>query len=273
MVDQVLALDGQQRWMLLAPVVRERKGEHVQVFEQLRAQGYVRVRVDGVVHEIDAVPPLALRVKHTIEAVIDRFRPREDLKQRLAESFETALKLGDGMATVMSLDQPNEPAQLFSSKYSCPLCDYALPELEPRLFSFNAPMGACSGCDGLGVAEFFDPSRVVTHPELSLAAGAVRGWDRRNAYYFQLIASLARHYGFDVDAPWYSRRSCMAAAKSRSTSPTSPRPAAVASASTVLKAWFRTCSGATAKLNRPPCARSWPSTFPSAPARNATARA
>ncbi|MGN0863643.1 MAG: excinuclease ABC subunit UvrA, partial [Stenotrophomonas koreensis] len=166
MVDQVLALDGQQRWMLLAPVVRERKGEHVQVFEQLRAQGYVRVRVDGVVHEIDAVPPLALRVKHTIEAVIDRFRPREDLKQRLAESFETALKLGDGMATVMSLDQPDEPAQLFSSKYSCPLCDYALPELEPRLFSFNAPMGACSGCDGLGVAEFFDPSRVVTHPEL-----------------------------------------------------------------------------------------------------------
>ena len=204
MVDQVLALDGGQRWMLLAPVVRERKGEHVQVFEQLRAQGYVRVRVDGVVHEIDAVPPLALRVKHTIEAVIDRFRPREDLKQRLAESFETALKLGDGMATVMSLDQPDEPAQLFSSKYSCPLCDYALPELEPRLFSFNAPMGACSGCDGLGVAEFFDPARVVTHPELSLAAGAVRGWDRRNAYYFQLIASLARHYGFDVDAPWDS---------------------------------------------------------------------
>src|SRR5574344_1012832 len=204
MVDQVLALDGGQRWMLLAPVVRERKGEHVQVFEQLRAQGYVRVRVDGVVHESDAVPPLALRVKHTIEAVIDRFRPREDLKQRLAESFETALKLGDGMALVMSLDQPDEPAQLFSSKYSCPLCDYALPALEPRLFSFNAPMGACSGCDGLGVAEFFDPARVGTHPELSLAAGAVRGWDRRNAYYFQLIASLAKHYGFDVDAPWDS---------------------------------------------------------------------
>ena len=204
MVDQVLELDGEQRWMLLAPVIRERKGEHVQVFEQLRAQGYVRVRVDGVVHEIDAVPPLALRVKHTIEAVIDRFRPREDLKQRLAESFETALKLGDGMASVMSLDKPDEPAQLFSAKYSCPLCDYALPELEPRLFSFNAPMGACAGCDGLGVSEFFDPARVVTHPELSLAAGAVRGWDRRNAYYFQLIASLARHYGFDVDAPWDS---------------------------------------------------------------------
>ncbi len=202
MVDQVLALDPEQRWMLLAPVVRERKGEHAQVFEQLRAQGYVRVRVNGELHEIDAVPPLALRQKHTIEAVIDRFRPREDIKQRLAESFETALKLGDGMAMVMSLDDPTAPAQLFSSKYSCPVCDYSLPDLEPRLFSFNAPMGACPSCDGLGVAEFFDPARVVAHPELSLAAGAVRGWDRRNAYYFQLVNSLARHYRFDVDTPW-----------------------------------------------------------------------
>jgi len=202
MVDQVLALDPEQRWMLLAPVVRERKGEHAQVFEQLRAQGYVRVRVNGGLHEIDAVPALALRQKHTIEAVIDRFRPREDIKQRLAESFETALKLGDGMAMVMSLDKPDAAPQLFSSKYSCPVCDYSLPELEPRLFSFNAPMGACPSCDGLGVAEFFDPARVVAHPELSLAAGAVRGWDRRNAYYFQLVNSLARHYRFDVDVPW-----------------------------------------------------------------------
>ena len=207
MVDQVLALDHaentrDQRWMLLAPVVRERKGEHAQVFDQLRAQGFVRVRVNGELHEIDAVPALALRQKHTIEAVIDRFRPREDIKQRLAESFETALKLGDGMAMVMSLDDAAAAPQLFSSKYSCPVCDYSLPELEPRLFSFNAPMGACPSCDGLGVAEFFDPARVVAHPELSLAAGAVRGWDRRNAYYFQLINSLARHYRFDVDAPW-----------------------------------------------------------------------
>ena len=207
MVDQVLALGDaeatrEQRWMLLAPVVRERKGEHAQVFEQLRAQGFVRVRVNGELHEIDAVPALALRQKHTIEAVIDRFRPREDIKQRLAESFETALKLGDGMAMVMSLDDAAAAPQLFSSKYSCPVCDYSLPELEPRLFSFNAPMGACPSCDGLGVAEFFDPARVVAHPELSLAAGAVRGWDRRNAYYFQLINSLARHYRFDVDAPW-----------------------------------------------------------------------
>ncbi len=204
MVDQVLTLDPEQRYMLLAPVIRERKGEHAQVFDQLRAQGFVRVRVDGELYEIDEVPALTLRQKHTIEAVIDRFRPREDIKQRLAESFETALKLGDGMATVMALDAADSTPQLFSSKYSCPVCDYALPELEPRLFSFNSPVGACPGCDGLGVAEFFDPNRVVVHPELSLAAGAVRGWDRRNAYYFQLIASLAKHYKFDVDASWQS---------------------------------------------------------------------
>jgi len=204
MVDQILALDPQQRWMLLAPVVQGRKGEHVQVLEQLRAQGFVRVRVDGELYEIDDVPPLALRIKHTIEAVIDRFRVRIDLKQRLAESIETALKLGDGMASVVSLDNPEVPPQLFSSKYSCPVCDYALPVLEPRLFSFNAPAGACPSCDGLGVAEFFDPARVVLHPELSLAAGAVRGWDRRNAYYFQLIQTLAKHYKFDVETPWRS---------------------------------------------------------------------
>ncbi|MDQ2703114.1 MAG: excinuclease ABC subunit UvrA [Pseudomonadota bacterium] len=207
MVDQVLALQkdparAEQRWMLLAPVIRERKGEHAQVFDQLRAQGFVRVRVDGVLHEIDAVPPLALRQKHTIEAVIDRFKVRDDLQQRLSESFETALKLGDGMAIVQSIDDTAAPPLLFSSKYSCPVCDYSLPELEPRLFSFNAPMGACPSCDGLGVSEFFDPTRVVVHPELSLAAGAVRGWDRRNAYYFQLIASLAKHYAFSVDLPW-----------------------------------------------------------------------
>jgi len=204
MVDQAIALDPEQRYMLLAPVIRERKGEHAQVFEQLRAQGFVRVRVDGALYEIDAVPPLALRVKHTIEAVIDRFKPREDIKQRLAESFETALKLGDGMAQVMSLDKDDAAPLLFSSKYSCPVCDYSLPELEPRLFSFNSPVGACPTCDGLGVAEFFDPARVVVHPELSLAAGAVRGWDRRNAYYFQLIQSLAKHYKFNVDTPWQS---------------------------------------------------------------------
>ncbi|HEX5757146.1 MAG TPA: excinuclease ABC subunit UvrA, partial [Arenimonas sp.] len=202
MVDSVLALPEERRYMLLAPVVRERKGEHAQVFDQLRAQGFVRVRVNGRLYELDAVPTLQLRQKHSIEAVVDRFKPRDDLKQRLAESFETALKLGDGMAIVSEIDDENATPLLFSSKFSCPVCEYALPELEPRLFSFNSPNGACPSCDGLGVAQFFDPARVVVHPELSLAAGAVRGWDRRNAYYFQLIASLARHYRFDVDAPW-----------------------------------------------------------------------
>jgi len=207
MVDTVLAMasdpaKAEQRWMLLAPVIRERKGEHAQVFEQLKAQGYVRVRVDGVLYEIDALPTLTLRQKHTIEAVVDRFKVREDIRQRLAESFETALKLGDGMAIVQSLDDGDAEPLLFSSKYSCPVCDYALPELEPRLFSFNSPVGACPTCDGLGVAQFFDPARVVTHPELSLAAGAVRGWDRRNAYYFHMIQSLAKHYGFKVDTHW-----------------------------------------------------------------------
>ncbi|URX61043.1 excinuclease ABC subunit UvrA [Luteibacter anthropi] len=202
MVDTALALDADKRWMLLAPVIRERKGEHVQVFEQLRAQGFVRARVDGEVYDLDAVPPLTLRQKHTIEAVIDRFRPREDIKQRLAESFETALRLGDGIVILVDMDDAKAPEQLFSSRYSCPLCDYSLPELEPRLFSFNSPVGACPTCDGLGVTQVFDPARVVNHPELSLAGGAIRGWDRRNAYYYQMIVSLAKYYGFDPETPW-----------------------------------------------------------------------
>ncbi|WNL44749.1 excinuclease ABC subunit UvrA [Dyella sp. BiH032] len=202
MVDATLALDPEKRFMLLAPVIRERKGEHVQVFEQLRAQGFVRARVDGTVYELDAVPPLTLRQKHTIEVVIDRFRPRDDIKQRLAESFETALRLGDGLAILADMDDAKAPEQLLSSRYSCPVCDYSLPELEPRLFSFNSPVGACPTCDGLGVTQVFDAARVVGHPELPLSGGAVRGWDRRNAHYFQLIISLANHYGFDVDAPW-----------------------------------------------------------------------
>jgi len=202
MVDQVLTLDTQQRWMLLAPVIRESKGEHVHVFDQLRAQGFVRVRVDGQLYDIDQVPPLALRNKHTIEAVIDRFRPREEIKQRLTESFETALKLGEGIATVVSLDKSDTPPHLFSSKYSCPVCDYAIADLEPRMFSFNAPTGACPACDGMGITEFFDPAKVVLNTDLSLASGAVRGWDRRNTWYFQLIKSLSKHYKFSVDTPW-----------------------------------------------------------------------
>ena len=219
MVDSTLALNPEHRYMLLAPVIRERKGEHVQVFEQLRAQGFVRARVDGGVYDLDAVPPLTLRQKHTIEVVVDRFRPREDIKQRLAESFETALRLGDGLVILADLDaaqgranaasagsagaaHTDQADQMLSSRYSCPVCDYSLPELEPRLFSFNSPIGACPGCDGLGVTQVFDAARVVGHPELPLSAGAVRGWDRRNAHYFQLILSLAAHYGFDVDTPW-----------------------------------------------------------------------
>ncbi len=182
----------------------------MQVFDQLRAQGFLRARVDGSVHELDAVPSLALRQKHTIEVVVDRFRPRAEIKQRLAESFETALRLGEGLVILVDMDAAAAAGEaataagetLFSSRYSCPICDYSLPELEPRLFSFNSPIGACPACDGLGSSEFFDPARVVVHPHLSLAAGAVRGWDRRNAYYFQLILSLAKHYRFDVDTPW-----------------------------------------------------------------------
>jgi excinuclease ABC subunit A len=202
MVDATLALDPEKRCMLIAPVVRERKGEHVQVFEQLRAQGFVRVRVDGHVHELDAVPPLALRQKHTIEVVIDRFRPKVDIKQRLAESFETAQRLGEGIAVLVDLEDAKAAEVTFSSRFSCPICDYSLPELEPRLFSFNSPVGACPTCDGLGITQFFDPARAVVNVQLSLAAGAVRGWDRRNPYYFQLILALAKHYTFDVDTPW-----------------------------------------------------------------------
>ena len=165
MVDAVLALEPDTRFMLLAPIVRERKGEHVQIFEQLRAQGFVRARVDGDVYELDAVPSLALRQKHTIEVVIDRFRPRADIKQRLAESFETALRLGEGIVILANLDNPKAAEVTFSSRFSCPICDYSRSELEPRLFSFNSPVGACPGCDGLGITQFFDPSRVVVNPQ------------------------------------------------------------------------------------------------------------
>lgn len=202
MVDDILALDQTERWMLLAPVVRDRKGEHAHVFEQLRAQGFVRVRVDGQLYDIEDVPSLTIRQKHSIDVVIDRFRVDPENKQRLTESVELAMKLGEGMASLHSIDNPDLAPRIFSSKYSCPICDYALPTLEPRLFSFNAPSGACPRCDGLGVSTFFDPNRVVLHADLSLAHGAVRGWDRKNTHYFQLISALAKHYGFDVETPW-----------------------------------------------------------------------
>ena len=202
MVDQVLALPEGTRLILLAPVVRDRKGEHTHLLAELRSRGFIRARIDGEVCELDDPPALDLRRKHTIEAVIDRFKVRDDLRLRLAESFETALKLADGSAKVAFMDEPEREPLLFSDRFACPVCGYSIPQLEPRLFSFNNPAGACASCDGLGVQQFFDPERVVAHPHLSLAGGAVRGWDRRNAYYFQLIRSLADHYGFDVETAW-----------------------------------------------------------------------
>ena len=203
MVDQVLAMDPKVRFMLVAPVVKERKGEHVQLLQQLQAQGFTRLRVNGVLYDdIEQVPKLGLRIKHTIEVVVDRFRVSADIKQRLAEGFESALRLGEGMAMVRSMDDESAPPVLFSSKFSCPVCDYSLAELEPRLFSFNAPVGACPSCDGLGVSEFFDPDRVLSDPGKSLAQGALHGWSPSNPYNYALIKSLSRHYGFSLDMPW-----------------------------------------------------------------------
>jgi excinuclease ABC subunit A len=202
MVDQVLALPEGSRLMLLAPVVQGRKGEHLQVLEELRAQGFVRARIDGEVFELDQPPRLDLRHPHVIEVVVDRFKVRPQIQQRLAESFETALQLSDGLARIAPIDHPHGEETVFSARFACPACGYSLAELEPRLFSFNNPVGACPACDGLGNQQFFDPEHVVAHPELSLAGGAVRGWDRRNAYYFQLITALAEHYRFDIETPF-----------------------------------------------------------------------
>jgi excinuclease ABC subunit A len=202
MVDQVLKLPDGTAAVLLAPLVSARKGEHAAELEKLAAQGFVRVRIDGRIHEIDDAPKLDPKKKHTMEAVIDRFRVKRDVGQRLAESFETALRLADGVAKVAFLDEPAREELVFSSRHACPVCGYSVPPLEPKLFSFNNPSGACPDCDGLGCKEFFDRERVVGHPHLSLAGGAIRGWDRRNAYYFQLIQSLARTYEFDIETPW-----------------------------------------------------------------------
>ena len=202
MVDQVLKLPEGTAAVLLAPVLSERKGEHRELIGDLAAQGFVRVRIDGRIYELDAVPELDAKKKHTIEAVVDRLRVRADVQQRLAESFETALRLSGGIARLAFLDEPGREELIFSSRHACPVCGYSVPPLEPKLFSFNNPSGACPSCDGLGVQEFFDPQRVVVHPHLSLAGGAVRGWDRRNEHYFQMIQSLARHYGFDIETPW-----------------------------------------------------------------------
>ena len=202
MVDKVLEMPEDSRLMLLAPVVNGRKGEHVKLLEGLSAQGYIRARIDGEVCDLTDPPALDLHVKHTIEVVVDRFKVRSDIQQRLAESFETALELSGGIAVVASMDEGTTEELIFSANFACPHCGYSMAELEPRIFSFNNPAGACPTCDGLGVQQFFDPDRVITNPELSLAGGAIRGWDRRNFYYFQMLSSLADHYKFDVEVPF-----------------------------------------------------------------------
>ncbi len=200
MVDHVLALPEGTRLMILSPLVVDRKGEQLEMFDELRAQGFTRLRINGVVYEIDALPALQKTKKHTVEIVVDRLKVNVESKQRLAESFETALLHAEGRALAVEMDSGTE--HLFSAKFSCPICNYSLPELEPRLFSFNNPMGACPKCDGLGVISFFDPKRIVTLPSLSLSSGAIKGWDKRNQFYYQLLQGLARHYDFDLEQPY-----------------------------------------------------------------------
>jgi excinuclease ABC subunit A len=201
MVDQVLALPEGSKLMLLAPVVKDRKGEHVHLFDSLRRQGFIRARIDGLVCDLDEAPALDKKKKHTIEVVVDRFKVKEDIGLRLAESFETALALAEGLATISYMDG-DCPDQIFSAKFACPICNYSLNELEPRLFSFNNPAGACPTCDGLGVHQFFDIDRVIQHPEASISEGAIRGWDRRTLFYYNMLTSLAEHYDFDIEQPW-----------------------------------------------------------------------
>ncbi|MCL5669298.1 MAG: excinuclease ABC subunit UvrA [Gammaproteobacteria bacterium] len=202
MVDQILALPEGTPLMLLAPVIEGRKGEHLNVLSELRGQGFLRARIDGKLMELSEAPALDLRKKHTIEVVVDRFKARADVRQRLAESLETALRLSQGIARIAFIEDENRAGLVFSEKFACPLCGYSLSELEPRLFSFNNPAGACPTCDGLGVKQFFDPAKVVSHPELSLPEGAIRGWDKRNAYYYHMIQALAEHYDFDLAKPF-----------------------------------------------------------------------
>lgn len=202
MVDRVLEEPEGKRLMLLAPVVKDRKGEHVKLLENLTANGYIRARIDGEICDLSDPPKLELQKKHTIEVVVDRFKVREDIKTRLAESFETALDLSGSTAVIADMDDPNAEELMFSSSFACPHCGYSLHELEPRLFSFNNPAGACPTCDGLGVEQFFDPNKVVLNSDVSLASGAIKGWDRRSFYYFGLLKSVADHYGFDLEAPF-----------------------------------------------------------------------
>jgi excinuclease ABC subunit A len=259
MVDHVLALPAETKLMILAPVVANRKGEQLDLFAELKAQGFVRLRVDGKVHDIDALPKLAKTQKHSVDIVVDRLKVREDMRQRLAESFETALMHAEGRALAVEMDSGKE--HLFSSKFACPVCNYALQELEPRLFSFNNPMGACSKCDGLGQIQFFDPARIVAYPHLSLSAGAIKGWDKRNQFYFQMLESLAAHYKFNTEQPFEKMpaatpTSCSTVlAKTRSSSATSTKRAPASTAPTPSRASSPTSNAATAKPIQPGGAR------------------
>ncbi len=204
MVDQILGLGEGTKLMIIAPLIRERKGEHLHVFEQLRAQGFIRARVDGRVYELDELPDLEKNKKHTIEVVVDRIKVRDDIALRLSESIETSLALSEGLvlAAYMDKEDAGKPDHIFSARFACPVCNYSINELEPRVFSFNNPSGACPSCDGLGIKQFFDVDRVVQHPEATISEGAIRGWDRRNLFYFNMLTSLASHYGFDIDTPF-----------------------------------------------------------------------
>jgi excinuclease ABC subunit A len=201
MVDQVMAMPEGTKLMLLAPVVKDRKGEHLHLFESMRRQGFIRARIDGLVCDLDEAPALDKKKKHSIDIVVDRFKVKEDIGLRLAESFETALTLAEGLVAISYMDE-NKPDRIFSAKFACPVCNYSINELEPRLFSFNNPAGACPTCDGLGVHQFFDIDRVIQHPEVSISEGAIRGWDRRTLFYYNMLTSLAEHYDFDIDQPW-----------------------------------------------------------------------
>jgi excinuclease ABC subunit A len=213
MVDQVLALPEDSKLMLLAPIIRGRKGEHAHIFQNLRAQGFIRVRIDGLVVDLDDVPELEKNKQHDIEGVVDRLKVKDDLQLRLSESFETALNLSEGLAIITAMKGPSTetsntaaetsvPDMLFSARFACPICNYSIDELEPRMFSFNNPAGACPGCDGLGVKQFFDIDRVVQYPECSISEGAIRSWDRKNLFYFNMLTSLADHYNFNIDHPF-----------------------------------------------------------------------
>ncbi|MCG8668483.1 MAG: excinuclease ABC subunit UvrA, partial [Pseudomonadales bacterium] len=201
MVDEVMSKDEGTKLMILAPIIKDKKGEHLHVIEELKSEGFIRARIDDIIVELDQAPKLDKRKKHTIEVVVDRIKIKEGIQLRLAESFETALHLANGTALVSNMDDENDTL-LFSSKFACPICNYSLSELEPRLFSFNNPAGACPECDGLGITQFFDEDHIVTNPDNSLSEGAIRGWDSRNVYYFQMLTSLAEHYGFDIDKPF-----------------------------------------------------------------------